>query len=144
MKFTFVAAGLALAGVMAGPALADPLPMDQPISVDGIETVCTGIGDEAQHDARWAAYPIRVEFSNGGAQYMAGAHVTLQDAGGKTLAAIDCSGSWVLFQIPQGSYKVFATMHDEPNLGERSATFTTPESGQKRVVIEFSKKQPNQ
>ena len=53
--------------------------MDQPISIDGTETVCTGIGDEAQADPRWKAYPIRVEFSNNPPQYLSGAHVTLND-----------------------------------------------------------------
>lgn len=131
-------------GVVAGPALADSMPMDTPVTVDGIATVCTGIGDDAQNDPRWKAYPIRVEFSNGAAQYLSGAHVTLSDAHGKTLASVDCSGAWVLFQLAQGSYKVFATLLSHPGEPARSAAFSPPASGQKRVVLEFKGVNPNE
>lgn len=50
--------------VWALGAQADPMPMDQPVTNGGIETVCTGIGS-AQDDPRWQTYPVRVEFSNG-------------------------------------------------------------------------------
>ncbi|HSM94829.1 MAG TPA: hypothetical protein VLT91_02215 [Rhizomicrobium sp.] len=141
MKFVHFAVAAVLIGGTAGliwPAHADSLPMDQPITVDGIETACSGIGDEAQTDPRWPAYPIRVEFSNGGAQYLSGAHVTLSQHG-KTLATFDCSGAWVLFKNlkPGETYKVAATITDEPGAGEKSATFTPPAHGQKRVVIQY-------
>ena len=62
MKFRYLALGVMALGGAAGffwPAQADvPLPMDNPISIDGVQTVCTGIGDEAQHDPRWLAFPI--------------------------------------------------------------------------------------
>ena len=139
-----VGAVLLLAGVAAQPVLADRLPMDRPVTIDGITTVCTGIGDEAQNDPRWKAYPIRVEFSNGGAQYLAGAHVTLKDAGGATLVSIDCSGSWVLFQLEPGHYTVSATLLYHKDQPERSARFSPPARGQKRVVLEFSGVNPNE
>lgn len=119
------------------PALAAPLPMDTPVTVDGIATVCTGIGEDAQNDPRWKAYPVRIEFSNGAAQYISGAHVTLSDAGGKPLVSVDCSGAWVLFQLVPGNYKVSATLRDHPNEPARSASFSPPANGQKRVVLEF-------
>lgn len=130
---------LALAiGTVVGfvwPAGADPLEMDNPTSVNGIETVCTGIGS-AQEDPRWKSYPVRVEFSNGGAQYLAGVHVTLR-SGAAELASFDCAGSWVLFRLKPGIYKVGATLREQPDAGERSATFSPPVRGQKRVVIQF-------
>ena len=143
MKFSHLAlSAAALATVaLAFPAAADPLPMDNPTTINGVETVCTGIGS-SQQDPRWPSYPVRVEFSNGGAQYLAGAHVTLT-SGGKQLAAFDCSGSWVLFRVKPGTYKVSATLTDQPGSGERSATFSPPAHGQKRVVIQFPI-QPNQ
>lgn len=147
MKFSTLAAVAILSGGIAGylwPAHADSyVPMDNPISVNGVETVCTGIGDEAQHDARWPAYPIRVEFSNGGAQYLSGAHVVLSTDGGKTLAALDCAGPWVLFKLAPGNYRVDATLLNNQGGGTRSATFSPPATGQKRVVLQF-KLQPNQ
>lgn len=141
MKFVHLAAAAVLLGGAAGfiwPAHADPLPMDQPITVNGIETACTGIGDDAQTDPRWPTYPVRVEFSNGGAQYLSGAHVTLSQAG-KTLASFDCSGAWVLFKNlkPGANYKVAATITGQSGAGEKSATFTPPSRGQKRVVIQY-------
>lgn len=147
MRFVYLAATAVVAGAVAGflwPAQAQSfVAMDNPITVNGIDTVCTGIGDEAQHDPRWAAYPIRVEFSNGGAQYLSGAHVVLSTASGKTLAAMDCAGPWVLFKLAPGTYKVDATLLYNQGGGTRSATFAPPATGQKRVVLQF-KVNPNQ
>jgi len=141
MKFRYLALGVVIAGGAAGylwPVQADvPMPMDNPISIDGVQTVCTGIGDEAQHDPRWLAYPIRIEFSNGGSQYLSGAHVVLSSAGGKTLAALDCEGPWVLFQVGPGAYKVTATLTGQQSAPPATATFSPPSKGQKRVVLDF-------
>ena len=139
--------GLALAAVLvfaaAMRASADSLPMDTPVSIDGIDTVCTGVGS-GKDDPRWQSYPVRVEFSNGAAQYLAGAHVTLSGAG-RLLASFDCSGSWVLFQLPAGRYSVSAVLAGEPNAQPRSTTFTTAGGGpQKRVEVEFTHMAANQ
>ena len=142
----FVAAAFAvLAGSFAAPAAwADaPVPLDTPTTIGGVDTVCTGIGDEAQKDPRWLAYPVRIEFSNGGAQYLSGAHVELTTASGHPILALDCQGSWVLFQLKSGTYKVTATLMSQSGGGTSSATFSPPRSGQKRVVLDFSVK-PNQ
>jgi hypothetical protein len=144
MKFVHWALAAVVIGAAAGliwPAAADPLPMDNPVTADGVETVCTGIGS-AEDDPRWKGYPVRVEFSNGGAQYLAGVHMTLS-GGGKTLAAFDCAGSWVLFKLPPGSYKADANLLYNQGGGTRSVTFSPPASGQKRVIIQFPK-QANQ
>ena len=144
MRFWYLALAAVAVGTAVGfawPAVADPLPMDKPATMNGVEAVCTGIGS-AQDDPRWKAYPVRVEFSNGGAQYLAGAHVKL-GSGTTELASFDCSGAWVLFRLKPGNYKVSATLTDQPGGGERSATFSPPASGQKRVVIQFPV-QPNQ
>lgn len=147
MRFIYLAAAAVLVGAIAGylwPSHAQSfVTMDSPISVNGVDTVCTGIGDQAQHDPRWAAYPIRIEFSNGGAQYLAGAHVALSTAAGKPLAALDCAGSWVLFKLAPGKYRVDATLLYNQGGGTRSASFSPPPTGQKRVVLQF-KLQPNQ
>ena len=140
MKFVHLAVAAVVIGAFAGliwPAAADPLPMDSPVTADGVETVCTGIGS-GEDDPRWKTYPIRVEFSNGASQYVAGAHVSLS-GGGKTMAAFDCAGSWVLFKLNPGTYKVSATLLYNQGGGTRSATFSPPASGQKRVVIQFPK-----
>ena len=138
---------LAVAALLASAALPasaqNTIAMDQPVTVGTVDTVCTGIGDDAQHDPRWLAYPVRIEFSNGGAQYLSGAHVELSTAGGKPLAALDCAGPWVLFKLGRGDYKVAATLTGQGGGGTASATFSPPAKGQKRVVLMF-KIQPNQ
>lgn len=112
------------------------MPMDTPTTIGGVETVCTGIGEEAQNP-QWLAYPVRVEFSNGAAQYLSGAHVELTGAGGRLVVSLDCNGPWVLFRLEPGTYKVSATLMSQPG-GTSSATFAAPRSGQKRVVLDFS------
>jgi hypothetical protein len=146
MQIRHLAAGAALIALSSwsGSASADPMAMDTPVQVNGIETVCTGIGDEAQADPRWKTYPIRIEFSNDAAQYLSGAQVTLKDAGGKALASVDCAGPWVLFQLKPGKYSITATLTAQPGGVPRSASFSPPASGQKRVVLQFKTVQPNQ
>ncbi|MBI3676700.1 MAG: hypothetical protein HY243_08800 [Proteobacteria bacterium] len=138
MRVMQLALGAALATTLIVlSAKAGPIPMDNPISIDGIDTVCTGIGDEAQHDPRWAAYNTRIEFSNGGQQYLSGAHVVLGDRHGKTLASLDCSGAWVLFKLSPGKYKVTATLTGQAGAGTKSTMITPPAKGQKRFIIAF-------
>lgn len=119
------------------------MPMDTPVTVNGTEAVCTGIGDRAEQDPRWLAYPIRIEFSNKGAQYLSGAHVDLATRSGHTIASVDCDGAWVLFRAAPGIYRVTARLLSQPGGGTASATFAAPASGQKRVVLDFSQG-PNQ
>jgi hypothetical protein len=143
MKLLQVAAGAALAAALISEtAHADSVPMDAPITMGSVEAVCTGIGS-AKDDPRWAAYPIRVEFSNGGAQYLSGAHVKLSNAAHQPLADFDCLGSWVLLKLASGTYSVTATI-DGSKAKAKSATFQPPAKGQKRVVLQFKDFLPNQ
>lgn len=113
------------------------MPMDTPTNIDGVNTVCTGIGLEAQSNPQWLSYPVRVEFSNGGAQWLSGAHIDLSTAGGRPIASLECSGPWVLFRLEPGAYKVTASLHTQPGGGSASATFSPPRAGQKRVILRF-------
>lgn len=121
-----------VAGLLAVPAFAGPLPMDVPVTSGSVETVCTGIG-EGKNDPRWKTYPIRVEFADASAHYIAGAHVALTGADGTTMAELDCSGAWVLFKMPRGLYSVMGRIGTET----ASAKFQTPMTGQMRVVLRF-------
>jgi len=137
MRLAHLAAAAAFALLPGFAASASPVPMDRPIEIDGIETVCTGIGDEAQNDPRWKAYPVRVEFADSTMHYLSGAHVVLKDSGGKTLAALDCAGAWVLFKLQPAKYTVEASLLWQKSQAA-SAAFEPPAAGQKHVVLRFN------
>jgi hypothetical protein len=132
---------LAFFACTGASTVADPVAMDNPITINGIDTACTGIAD-SKDDPRWKSYPVRIEFSNGGSQYLAGAHVTLAK-GRNILADLDCQASWVLFRLPPGSYSVTATILGS-SAKPRMAKFSPPKRGQKRVVLQFTDFQANQ
>lgn len=128
-----------LAGTTA--ALADPAPMDTPVQMGGLETVCTGVG-ETKDDPKWLAYPIRIEFSNGGAQYLSGATVRIS-RGAETVGSLDCPGAWVLLKGAPGDYRVDVTI-DNSSAKAVNASFRMGSGGQKRIVLRFPDFQPNQ
>ena len=85
-----------LAAAMTAPTMPQPMAMDTPVSFGNVQTVCTGVGS-AKDDPQWTQYPIRIEFSNDGAQYLSGAHVTLSQ-GGQPVVVFFCVGFWVLMK----------------------------------------------
>lgn len=160
MRFMYAAMAAILAGGTAGwlwpadaqqsmPAQAMPeqgtpqqhMPMDTPISVGSIQAVCTGVGQGAENDPRWTSFPVRLEFSNKGAQYLSGVHVDLATEAGKAVGSLDCDGPWVLLGVSSGTYRVSATLLSQPGGGAASTTFTAPSSGQKRVELQFPQPQ---
>jgi hypothetical protein len=119
------------------------LPQDRPITMNGIEVVCTGTGS-SKDKVDWQSYPVRVEFSNGAAQFLSGMQIKLSD-GGKDLADFTCWAPWVLFKMqPGGNYKITASLAGRANSPVKSATFSPPSSGQKRVEIAFPEIAANQ
>ena len=132
---------VAFSAGLGAAAQADTVAMDTPITLNGVDAACTGIAD-SKADPRWKTYPVRVEFSNGGGQYLAGAHVSLAK-GGKVLAELDCQAPWVLLRLPPGSYSVTGTMLNS-TAKPRTAKFSPPKTGQKRVVLQFIDFQANQ
>ncbi len=109
--------------VLAGTALALPAlaVQDTPAEIDGVDTVCTGVGS-GKDDPRWGDYPIPLVLASPGGADMTGAHVILaQD--GKTLVETDCDAPWVLFAPEPGEYTVTATLAGEgANGGSRGET----------------------
>jgi hypothetical protein len=139
MMKAHIAVLVLLAGTTA--ALADPAPMDTPVQMNGLETVCTGVG-ETKDDPKWLAYPIRIEFSNGGAQYLSGATVRIS-RGSDTVGSLDCPGAWVLLKGAPGEYRVDVTI-DNSSANAVNASFRMGTGGQKRIVLRFPDFQPNQ
>ncbi len=108
---------------------------DTPVTINGVEAVCTGVGS-AKDDPRWAAYPIKVVLATMGGANLANAHVSLSK-GGAEVAGLDCDAPWVLFKAPGGSYTAHATLIG--GSGRSSSTnFSTTGSGpQKEITITF-------
>jgi hypothetical protein len=136
----FPAAAIMLAQAMTAPSLPQPMAMDTPVSFGGVQAVCTGVGS-AKDDPQWASYPVKIEFSNGGAQFLSGAHVTLTGAGS---ADLNCAGPWVLVKGTNGSYHVTASINGS-TAKPASASFSIGNGGgQKRVELRFPDFQANQ
>lgn len=128
---TATAAGFALTtAMMAEQALAV---QDTPTTINGIETVCTGVGS-AKDDPRWKAYPIKIVLATTGGADLANAHVTLSK-GGQTVVETDCDAPWVLFKAPPGKYTATATLIG--GSGQSHSVSFTSGTAQKEVNILF-------
>lgn len=124
--------------VVAGAAEAgDRLPENIPVNSYGIDTVCTGVCVDAQSDPRWVEYPVRIEFFNRSLQWTVGADVTLKTAKGGFMTTFNRNGTWVLFKLAPGKYKVTAMMAPGPG-GTATATFSPPKKGLRRVQLVFT------
>lgn len=138
-------AALCAAGASAAPREAPPpaafdveierMAVDQNVVIGGVQLACTGIGD-TRKDPKWAAYPIRVEFSDAKNEYMTDALVALMNAKGEAVLMVRCDSPWLLLKPPPGNYAVYAQLVDS-SARMRSARFTVPAHGQKRVVLQF-------
>jgi hypothetical protein len=133
VALTFAYSATAAATVDQGPA--QVLPVDKTTAVGGLEVACTGLG-ETRLDPKWAAFPVRVEFSNGKAEYLTDGEIRLTTAKGRPLLHVSCAAPWVLLKTPPGEYHVYARLSDGSAEG-KSAPFKTPAKGQIRVVIAF-------
>jgi hypothetical protein len=136
-----LAAGLNV--VLPTSVIAANMMLDIPLKKAEVQAVCTGVGS-AKQDSRWAAYSVRVVFSNRASQYIVGEHVVLSQAG-KQKAVLDCGAPWILFKLPEGSYSLKATLPDQAGVLPRGATFTSKDgASQQRVGIMFPELQPNE
>jgi hypothetical protein len=133
----FPAAIVMMAQAMTAP---QPMAMDTAVSYGGVSAVCTGVGS-AKDDPKFSDYPVKIEFSNGGAQFLSGAHVTLTGAGN---ADLNCAGPWVLVKGNPGSYHVTASINGS-QAKPASASFSIGKGGgQKRVELRFPDFQANE
>jgi hypothetical protein len=132
------AAAILMSPAIAGADPAEPvaLPVDMPQSVNGLDVACTGIGMDARNDPAWATYTVRVEFSNARNEYLTGGVVQLSDANGRELLRVSCDAPWVVLRLPQGRYRVSASMPETAAV-PRSAALEAPDVGQLRVVLQF-------
>ncbi len=125
----------AAAAQSAMEATPTAIPLDSERTIGGVGFACTGIGQE-KSDPRWAAYPVRLEFSNPAGDLLANVAVTLAGASGAVIATVTCEGPWILLHPAAGSYKVDAWL---PGKGfeHQVTTFSPPAHGQKIVGLRF-------
>lgn len=137
MRFTAFSMS-ALAGFMlAGGAFAadyDRLPDDEGVKINGFRVACTGVGDEAKTNPEWQDYSVRLEFAGGEQQYLADLDVRVESKSGEELISVSCGGPWILVDLEPGKYRVRANFEHRLT---KTATFTAPSHGQKRVVVAF-------
>ena len=130
---TATAAGFAFATAMMMAEEAAAV-QDMPITINGVETVCTGVGS-AKDDPRWAAYPVKIVLATTGGANLANAHVSLT-RNGQEVAGLDCDAPWILFKPPAGNYTATASLIG----GSRTAHANFSTSGsdaQKEVTLVF-------
>ena len=135
----FAIAAIVLAQATAAPA--QPMDMDKPIAFGKLEIACSGVGS-AKDDPQWGAYPIRIEFANGAAQNLSGAHITIT-SGGSTVADGVCWGPWLLVRGAPGSYHVNATIDGSHTTAASNFTVGNG-TRQTRVVLRFPDFQANE
>ncbi len=127
MRLAHLASALVVASALGGGlALAQvetSQVQDTPMDVNGVETVCTGVGLEARSDPKWKAYPLHVEFVGKGGQMLGDAKVSIT-GGGKTFD-ITCKGPWLLMKLPAGSYHLAADLSD-PGTGHKEMNVRVP------------------
>lgn len=132
-------AGLAAAAFAFGTAAqAEPtaVPLNGETTVAGVQVGCTGIG-QSRHDARWNAYPVRIDFAKPGGHFLADVAVALSRADGGSMLEVSCPGPQVLFKLPPGSYRVEGRLTKSPNAKPQTATVSPPASGQRVVTLRF-------
>ncbi|HWX88670.1 MAG TPA: hypothetical protein VNY75_00080 [Rhizomicrobium sp.] len=109
---------------------------DTPTTMNGVETVCTGVGS-AKDDPRWPTYPIKIVLATSGGADLANAHITL-NKGSKVLMQTECDAPWVLLKAPSGSYTATATLIGGSGQSH-SANFTIGSGAQKEITITFAR-----
>ena len=127
-------ATLALLGAVAWTLPASAI-QDTPATINGVETVCTGVGS-AKDDPRWQAYPVKIVIANTSGQNLAALQVALT-MDGKPIVQTVCDAPWILFKLPAGHYTATATLVENAGMSH-SADFTTSGTGpQQEITIAF-------
>ena len=124
----------ALATLAATQALAV---QDTPTSINGVDTVCTGVGS-AKDDPRWKGYPVKIVLATAGGADLANAHITLSK-GGQQLVETDCDAPWILFKAPAGQYTATATLIGGSGQSHSANVSTSGGGAQKEITISFAR-----
>jgi hypothetical protein len=120
--------------MMATQALAV---QDTPSTMNGVETVCTGVGS-AKDDPRWSEYPVKIVLATAGGANLANAHITLTK-GRQTVVETDCDAPWILFKAPPGAYTATASLIGGSGQSHSASFGTTGAGHQKTITITFAR-----
>jgi hypothetical protein len=125
--------------VAAGTAMAVPALMnnawavqDQPVTIGGVESVCTGVGS-AKDNPDWKDYPVKLTFSNLAGENEASEHIAISQ-GGTPVMETDCDAPWLLIKAPAGRYNVTASLPGNNGTRMAKAAFTTGGSATQQTV----------
>src|SRR5947209_6521160 len=137
MAMSKLAIVLSVAGgsLMALPAIVPPAlaVQDQPVTIGGMETVCTGVGS-AKDNPAWSGYPVKLVFANTAGEDLASVHVAISQ-GSRVVMETDCDAPWLLVKAPAGTYAVKASVDTRT----ASGTFTGTAGPQKTITLMFPK-----
>ena len=107
---------------------------DQPVTIGGIQSVCTGVGS-AKDNPDWKGYPVKLVLANSAGENLASAHYTVT-SGGKTVLETDCDAPWLLLKAPAGRYSASATIVGGSG-ASRSVAFSGGNGPQKELTLMF-------
>ena len=124
-KTAFLLAGLAASGVAY--AQSNTLSDGQPMDVNGVQSVCTGVTSDTRMNPEWKNYSLRLEFAGKAGQYLG--DETVNAATEKSVPYI-ARGPWVLMMLPPGTYHVAVDVADA---GHKDITVHVPG----HVVVRF-------
>ena len=128
-----LAISLAAGTALAWPALVAPVQavQDQPVTIGGLEAVCTGVGS-AKDNPEWSSYPIKLVLANSAGENLADAHFSVSH-NGATVLETDCDAPWLLLKAPPGQYTATALVGQ----ASRSTSFTAGKGPQKELTLMF-------
>ena len=119
--------------ILPGSSLAQAiLPFDMPTMISDVETVCTGVDSDSRADPRWNAYPLRLEITGKGGQYLGDVQITVEKDR-KSVVQVTCGGPWLLLRVPPGRYQISATTENKTV----NSIAVAPAKGQGRIIIRF-------
>lgn len=130
-----IAAAL-LSALVSGAALAQAA---DPIRTQaGIRYACTGVDADSREDPRWKQFAGKLVFAAGSGDYLSQVTVRVVDAAGKTVVEVADCGPWLLLDLPQGRYRIFAAVRDgQAWQHDASGALSVGGAGRSETVIRF-------
>lgn len=120
-----------------GNAAVRELPVDRLANVSGVTVACTGIGQGEEAEARWNAYPVRLQAVGAYGQYLGDVNLTLRNCDGSQFLDVGCAGPWMMLQLQPGRYSGTMTA---PGTYAHHLWFSAPKHGQRDIIVRFLSK----